>query len=232
MTPVLAIDSSGKTASVCIMQGTDVLFEKTLDQGLTHSETLMPLVATALENCNLLPKDIGCYAVTAGPGSFTGLRIGLALVKGLALPFATPVVPVSTLEALAADVCSFQNIPEGILITALDARRNEVYWAAFNLGQNCKRLLADTAGPATSIPMEIDIADKPVYLTGDGAALCLSLLQEQYPGKFQVLEKGISLSRGAAMASLGKTATHASSLAPAYLRLSQAERNRLFPQNK
>ncbi len=233
MTPVVAIDSSGKTASVCVMQGTDILFEETLDQGLTHSETLLPLVDKALCACSLSLADVGKFAVTVGPGSFTGLRIGLALVKGLVLPFNTPVVPVPTLQAIAADVFAYQNQPEGILVPALDARRNEVYWAAYTLGSSCKQIVADTAGPVVSIPITVEAPEKPFYFAGDGAALCNTILPEQFPKQqFHLLEQGISLSRGAALASATLQAADPFFLAPSYLRLSQAERNRLSPQTK
>ena len=107
--------------------------------GLTHSETLLPMIDTALRTCGLTCADIGLYGVNAGPGSFTGLRIGLAAVKGLAFPGSVPCAPVSTLEALAAS-----HVGTGTVLCALDARRGQVYAAAFDLATHA-RLLEDEA---------------------------------------------------------------------------------------
>ena len=125
---ILAVDTAGKTAGVAVMEDDRLLYEVYLDAGLTHSETLLPMVDAALKACRLSCADIDLYGVNAGPGSFTGLRIGLAAVKGLALPRQTPCAPVSTLEALAA-----AHIGEGTVVCALDARRGQVYSAAFDL---------------------------------------------------------------------------------------------------
>ena len=99
---ILAIDTAGKTAAVAVMRDDTLLYEMASNTGLTHSETLLPMVDTALKACGLTPAQLDLYAVTNGPGSFTGLRIGLAAVKGLAFPRETLCAPVSTLEALAA----------------------------------------------------------------------------------------------------------------------------------
>ena len=99
---ILAVDTAGKTAGVALLQDDRLLYEVYLDGGMTHSETLMPMIDTCLKLCGLTCADIDLYAVNAGPGSFTGLRIGLAAVKGLAFPRETLCAPVSTLEALAA----------------------------------------------------------------------------------------------------------------------------------
>ena len=97
---ILAVDTAGKTAGVALLQDDRLLYEVYLDGGMTHSETLMPMIDTCLKLCGLTCADIDLYAVNAGPGSFTGLRIGLAAVKGLAFPRETLCAPVSTLEAL------------------------------------------------------------------------------------------------------------------------------------
>ena len=99
---ILAVDTAGKTAGVALLQDDRLLYEVYLDGGMTHSETLMPMIDSCLKLCGLTCADIDLYAVNAGPGSFTGLRIGLAAVKGLAFPRETLCAPVSTLEALAA----------------------------------------------------------------------------------------------------------------------------------
>ena len=94
---ILAVDTAGKTAGVALLQDDRLLYEVYLDGGMTHSETLMPMIDSCLKMCGLTCADIDLYAVNAGPGSFTGLRIGLAAVKGLAFPRETLCAPVSTL---------------------------------------------------------------------------------------------------------------------------------------
>ena len=102
---ILAIDTAGKTAAVAVMRDDTLLYEMASNTGLTHSETLLPMVDTALKACGLTPAQLDLYAVTNGPGSFTGLRIGLAAVKGLAFAANTPCAGVSTMAALAYGVC-------------------------------------------------------------------------------------------------------------------------------
>ena len=114
---ILAVDTAGKTAGVALLQDDRLLYEVYLDAGMTHSETLMPMIDTCLKMCGMTCADIDLYGVNAGPGSFTGLRIGLAAVKGLAFPRETLCAPVSTLEALAA-----AHTGEGTVLCALDAR--------------------------------------------------------------------------------------------------------------
>ena len=124
----LAVDSAGKAAGIAILRDEALIYESYLDAGLTHSETLLPMLKSALAATGIAPAEINLYAVSAGPGSFTGLRIGMALAKGLALPNQTPCIGVSTLEALALSVF----VPQGsIVVAAEDARRGEVYYAAF-----------------------------------------------------------------------------------------------------
>ncbi len=231
MKTVVALDSSGKTAGVCVLQDGSILYEKTLTEGLTHSETLLPLLETALASCGLSSGDVTLYAVTAGPGSFTGLRIGAALVKGLALPFGTPVVPVSTLEALAMAI-SF----DGVVVPALDARRGEVYWAAFDRRNGCLRLASDTVGPAADIAECLAGTAAPIFFVGDGAEICYNM--------FTYGQAGVSagkatlapaappppIARGAALVAAAQqnagNLPSAAALRPVYLRLSQAEREK------
>ena len=118
---ILAVDTAGKTAGVALLQDDRLLYEVYLDGGMTHSETLMPMIDTCLKMCGMTCADIDLYGVNAGPGSFTGLRIGLAAVKGLAFPRETLCAPVSTLEALAA-----AHTGEGTVLCALDARRAQI----------------------------------------------------------------------------------------------------------
>lgn len=227
---LLAIDTAGKTAAVAVLRDTTLLYEVNLNNGLTHSETLMPMVDTALKACGLTPADIDVYGVTVGPGSFTGLRIGLSAVKGLALPRQTPCAGVSTLAALAYGLTG-----EGTVLTALDARRGQVYWAAFDLASH-RQLTEDSAEPLANLENFIFSCKKPLIFVGDGASLCYN----RYGTLDGVLPCPAALGslRGAGVA----LAAHAAwekgecvppaALLPEYHRLSQAERERAEREKK
>ena len=163
---ILAVDTAGKTAGVALLQDDRLLYEVYLDAGMTHSETLMPMIDTCLKMCGMTCADIDLYGVNAGPGSFTGLRIGLAAVKGLAFPRETLCAPVSTLEALAA-----AHTGEGTVLCALDARRAQVYSAAFDLAIH-QRLLEDDARAVADLAQFVENCKKPLFFVGDGASLC------------------------------------------------------------
>ena len=169
---ILAVDTAGKTAGVALLQDDRLLYEVYLDGGMTHSETLMPMIDACLKMCGLTCADIDLYAVNAGPGSFTGLRIGLAAVKGLAFPRETLCAPVSTLEALAA-----AHTGEGTALCALDARRAQVYSAAFDLATHA-RLLDDDARAVTDLADFVENCKKPLFFVGDGAGLCYNKIQQ------------------------------------------------------
>ena len=142
---ILALDTAGKTAAVAVMQQDILRYETASNTGLTHSETLLPMVDTALRACGLTAAQIDLYAVTIGPGSFTGLRIGLSAVKGLAFAANTPCAGVSTLAALAWGMAG-----QGTVVGALDARRGQVYWAGFDL-ESHDRLTPDAAEPVEAM---------------------------------------------------------------------------------
>lgn len=164
---VFGMDTAGRTVSVALMRDGQLLYECYQDAGLTHSETLMPLVDAAFKATGLTPADVELWGVCAGPGSFTGLRIGLAAVKGLAFCTGAPCAPVSTLEALA-----YSFVGEGTVISALDARRGQVYWAAFDLAPGHARLVPDAAAGLEDMDEFLQNCKKPVFFVGDGAALC------------------------------------------------------------
>lgn len=230
--PMFGLDASGKTAGVCLLGGRgETLFQRTLNEGLTHSQTLLPLVDDAFAAAGLAPADLRCFAVTVGPGSFTGLRIGLGLVKGLAMPANIPVVPVSTLLALA--LATAEAGYEGIVLAALDARRGEVYAGLFECAEGgCRRLLEDTAGPAEKIMKKTwKITKKSVWLVGDGAQMCYNASMYGQTGLLLPAAERPSAARGAALAALQTGDTGgwlpAAETTPEYLRLSQAERERM-----
>lgn len=220
---VFGLDSAGKTAGVAIEQDGRLLYECYLDAGCTHSETLLCLCQNALDAARLSPAQIDVFAAAAGPGSFTGLRIGLAAVKGMAFANDTPCAAVSTLEALA-----YAAPVEGTLLCALDARRGEVYWAAFHAqGGAVQRLCPDGAAPAKALRTFVLQAEAPVWLLGDGAALVQSALAD--PGKTRLVPEAYRLGRAGGVCRAARAAGEtipAAMLVPDYHRLSQAERER------
>ena len=222
MSTVFAIDTSGRTAGVCVWRDGDVLFCETLDDGLRHSVTLLPLVRRAFDACGLPVRGVDAFAVTAGPGSFTGLRIGMAMAKGLALPDGIPVAPVSTLEAVAR-----ASGETGVVLPALDARRGEVYCAAFDTRTHA-RLLPDTAAAPGDLRNFVHSVQETVFYVGDGAEICYNIL-----GYGQISPRaGAGLHIAAAAADIGAAMLERGEVVDAnaarigYLRLSQAERER------
>lgn len=230
MSLICGLDSSGKTASVCFLKDGAILYEKLLDEGLTHSETLLPLLMEAFAATGTGPKDVALYAVTGGPGSFTGLRIGMALVKGLALPCGTPAVQVPTLRALAT-ACG----QAGVVVPALDARRGEVYWAAFQGAAPVVRLHADTAGSADAAAAFACKQPDGAIFVGDGAKICYNACNCPLGVRLWPAQDGLNIARGAAQAAHARWhpggKPPAAALRPNYLRLSQAERQRAQRSN-
>lgn len=221
---ILAVDTAGKTVGVALLQDDHLLYECYLDAGMTHSETLMPLIDNCLKLCGMGCRDIDLYGVNAGPGSFTGLRIGLAAVKGLAFPRETLCAPVSTLEALAA-----AHTGCGTVLCALDARRAQVYSAAFDL-ETHERLMDDDARAVADLAEFVENCKKPLFFVGDGAALCYNKYGN-VPGVLCV-PPALRNGRAAAVAYAAKQmaqrgeAVLPEALLPDYHRLSQAERER------
>lgn len=220
---VFGLDSAGRTAGVAVEQDGRLVYECYLDAGHTHSETLLCLCQNALDAVHLRPAQIDLFAAAAGPGSFTGLRIGLAAVKGMAFAHDTPCAAVSTLEALA-----YAAPVEGTLLCALDARRGEVYWAAFRAGDGeVHRLCPDSAAPAETLRAFVQQADAPVWLLGDGAALVQNTLADT--GKTRLMPEAWRLGRAGGVCRAARAAGEtipAALLVPDYHRLSQAERER------
>lgn len=225
----LALDSSGKAAGVALLREEELIYESYLNNGLTHSETLMPMVRCALETANTALSEVGLIAVGAGPGSFTGLRIGMALAKGLALPEKIPCAGVSSLEALARSVM----LPEdGCILSATDARRGEVYYAVFRRqGTSLLRLCPDAVGRPEAVRSLLAKEEKTVFVVGDGAKVCYNDLKESVP--LEPVPDLWRLGRAAGVALAGRAlwlsggAQDAAQLRPAYHRLSQAQRERL-----
>lgn len=231
---ILCIDTSAKTASVCILNEETILSEFSVNAGLTHSQTIMPMCEDALSCARMTLKEIDAYAVSAGPGSFTGVRIGVSAVKGLATANEKPCIPVSTLLGLA------HNLPaeDGIICAVMDARRNQVYNALFRWKKgSCIRLCDDRAVSITDLGVALKNFDENIFLVGDGADLCYNNLREELPF-LRLAPRHLKLQRAASvgLAALKEwqagSYCSANELMPVYLRLSQAERERLEKEQK
>lgn len=214
---LLSVDSAGKTAAVALTEGEQVLAEGFADAGLTHSQMLLPLVDETLKKAGATLQEVDAFAVTNGPGSFTGLRIGSALVKGMAL--GRPCYPVPTLMALACN----ERASGRVAVSLLDARRNQVYMGgyAFDEGGKPIALIEDRACGAEEAIALIRALQKDAVLLGDGAYLL-----EQYADgeKIVMSEKNHIFGESIAYAAGFLESVEPARLIPTYLRLSQAER--------
>lgn len=221
---ILALDSSAVTASVAVSEGDKIIKSEFVNNGLTHSQTLLPMVKRVLESANLSVKDIDLFAVTNGPGSFTGVRIGVCAVKGLAFAENKPCIAVSTLEAIAENLAD----EDCICVSCMDARRSQIYTATFECGGGeIKRLTADEAVAIESIAERIKTYSKKVFLAGDGAKLAYGILKEKCDNVYLPSDENIYQNASRICIIANKNANSAQApekLVPLYLRLSQAER--------
>lgn len=224
---ILGIDTSAVAAGAAVLKDGKIISETYLNTGLTHSQTLLTLIDTALSNADLSFNDIDGVAVAVGPGSFTGIRIGVSAVKGLCFSDNKMCFPISTLEALAncADIDGF------LICPVMDARCKQVYTALFEKVDNeIKRLLADTPLALEELAEKLSNYDKRIILIGDGADIAYDFLSTKGLDvrKFSEIFKyqhasGVAI---AAYKLYNKTnkSFSADELVPVYLRLSQAER--------
>lgn len=213
---LLSIDSAGTTAAVAVTDGDRLLAAGYADEGLTHSQMLLPLVDDTLKKAGCPLSEIDTLAVTSGPGSFTGLRIGMSLVKGMAL--GRPCIPVPTLMAL-----SFNEEASGrIAVSILDARRNQVYLGAYRFEDGAAiPMLEDGACSLEEAEEKIRALPGKKILLGDGTYL----LEALYDGEEILMsEKNHILGNSVARAAMQIPPIPARELVPAYFRLSQAER--------
>lgn len=214
---LLSVDSSAVTASVALTDGEKVMKSEFINAGLTHSETLLPMIKSVMAGHSF--DELEAIAVTAGPGSFTGVRIGVATVKGLAFNRDIPCISVSVLEAIAHNFCD----EDCIVCAVMDARRMQFYNALFEV-KNGKvhRLCADRAISIDDLRKEISGYDR-VIAAGDGAVLfCenIGLDNVILADEGKRWQNGVGVSKAAS----NKEKISAAALMPVYLRLSQAER--------
>lgn len=229
---ILAIDTTAKTATAAITENERLIGLTVLNTPNTHSVTLLPMINGLLFGASLTLGDIDLLVCSSGPGSFTGVRIGAATVKGLAFADGKPCIGVSSLEALALGITE----ADGIICPVMDARRNQLYNALFTYENGkLKRLTPDRVLTAAELAAELSGAPVTVHLTGDGTAIAEKALQGmdvrlphevlRYHNAYGVALLGYK--EYEAMTEDEKALCTASKLSPVYLRASQAERERL-----
>ncbi|MCD7827966.1 MAG: tRNA (adenosine(37)-N6)-threonylcarbamoyltransferase complex dimerization subunit type 1 TsaB [Clostridiales bacterium] len=224
---ILGIESSAQAASAAVVKDGKLLSEMYLNVGLTHSVTLMPLISSAVEKASLKISDIDGIAVSKGPGSFTGVRIGIATAKGLAQPYNIKCIPVSTLETIAYPLID----SECIAAAVMDARCSQVYCALFDCrNSNISRLTEDNAVPFETLLEMLKKYDKKTVLIGDGTNVAFEYLKDKRDNIFKC-SPNLMYQKASSAAFLGEkymlegtNICSPQNLVPDYLRPPQAER--------
>ena len=220
---ILAIETTGPVSSVTLVCPGKVIAEFSINSGLTHSQTLMPMLDYMLTAAGFNKAHIGAIAVSSGPGSFTGLRIGAAAAKGLAFALGLKIVPVSTLDALAYNVITW----EGVIVPIMDARRSQVYTAVYDCaGGKITRISDYLACDFNEVADMALKTGKKVMLLGDGVAVEREKITSS---GFAIAPDAFLLQRAASVGAIAlKVADHAAidanQFEPFYIRPSQAER--------
>lgn len=224
---ILALESSGLVASVAVMEDQKMIGEFTTNFKKTHSQTLLPMLDELIKTLDMELSDIDAIAVSKGPGSFTGLRIGSATAKGLGLALNKPLIPVPTVDALAYNLCGSAHL----ICPMMDARRQQVYTGlyAFENG-HFKVVLPQRAVPVEEIIDEINQRGRSVIFLGDGVPVYKTLIESSVKTEYQFAPAHLAYQRAGALGALaqiyyseGKIES-ASAHRPDYLRVSQAER--------
>lgn len=229
---LLALESSAGPASCAVLRRENgqqkLLATSFVNNGLTHSQTLLPMVIDTLRTAGLSLADITALAVAVGPGSFTGVRIGVSAVKGLAFPQNLPCAAVSTLAGMARRI---EGLPfTGRLLTAMDARCQQIYTAMFSMENGAiARITPDEALPLAEVKQRLLSENVPVLLVGDGAELCYAAWKDDVPQLVLApaeyrYQHAVGVAREAAIAVQRGNLLKGEDLLPAYLRLPQAER--------
>lgn len=220
---VLAIDSTARAACAALMTDDTVIAEFTINSGHTHSETLLPLVEGVLSSKGASVDDVDLFAISAGPGSFTGVRIGISLIKGLCFGKRKKIAALSSMDCLALNLKGFK----GIVCPVMDARRDQVYTAIYKDG---KRLTEDMLIPAETLKKMLCEYSEPIYFTGDGYSLAHEKIDLPNvcptPERLR-LQNAVSVALTGMEAYTNNTNIYTDEeVQPIYLRASQAERER------
>ena len=225
---LLALESTAKAASCAVLRDGEVLASSWQATGLTHSRTLLPMAEDMLKNSELSLADMDALAVAAGPGSFTGIRIGVSAAKGLAFAASIPAVGVSTLAAMARNAA----FADGLVVCAMDARRNQVYNALFEARDGrLTRLTPDRAVGLDELSEELRGDPRPKIVVGDGGGLCAEALTAagvacRLAPPHLVMQSAVTVALEAEEAAGHGGLVSAQELLPVYLRPPQAERLR------
>ena len=230
---ILGVDSSGMVASVALIEDGITKAEYTVNNKKTHSQTLLPMLDEISKMLGEDMSDVDAIAVAAGPGSFTGLRIGSATVKGLANALNKPIVPVSTVEGLAYNMWG----SDRVICPLMDARRSQVYTGLFEFYEEADRCVMETMVEACAVPIEeiidkVNEIDRSVVFLGDGVPVFKEMIQNRCKVPYVFAPAFANRQRASAVAALGEIyfeqgkTENATEHAPVYLRLSQAERER------
>lgn len=227
---ILAIDSSSLVASVALIDETTIIAEYTINLKKTHSQTLLPMIDEIIRMTGIDKKEIEVIAVTNGPGSFTGLRIGAATAKGLAFVLSIPVVGVSTIEAMAYNY----NHCNKLICPIMDARRNQVYTGIYECqNEALKVVLEPCAVSISELTGKIIRLDKEIIFIGDGIPVYQDYLDENLIMKHYFANNHLNRQKASSLGALAMQkykngqAENADTFSPQYMRLSQAERERL-----
>ena len=236
---VLAIDSSGVVASVAIVEDGVMICEYTLNNKITHSQTLLPMIDEVIKLSETDKKDIDAIAVAGGPGSFTGLRIGSATAKGLGMVLDIPIVSIPTVDGLAYNLFG----TDGLVCPIMDARRNQVYTGLYKFEKNdFVRVKEQCVVSIEEIIETINEIDSKVIFLGDGVPVYKKIIEEKIKVECLFAPSHLGRQRGGAIGELayqtmtktgytyGKIESAANHV-PDYLRLSQAERERMEKEN-
>ena len=218
---ILALDSTAKTSSVAVLENDTLLGLFSVNIQNTHSETLLPMVKSILESLKLTNEDIDAYAVSEGPGSFTGVRIGVATIKGLAFGREKPCVGVSTIEALYENLADY----EGIVCPIMNARRGQVYTGAFLNGE---RIIDDTCMMLDDLISMLEEKGQPIRFSGDGYDLILdkNIANFRHTPELLRYQNAFSVGKVAYKRIINSEFTSDEALRVEYLRKAQAERER------
>lgn len=233
---ILSIDSSATAASAALLEDSKLLGEFFTNTDFTHSRTLAPMIENLLTVCGKTTADISLVAVSNGPGSFTGVRIGVSVAKGIAFADDLPCFAVSTLEAMAYNL----TLTDCIVCAVMDARRNQVYNAMFRIQYGeVQRLCEDRAISIAELKEEIKekYLGERVILVGDGSAITMREVMD-LPKSVEMAPESLRFQRASSVATAaltklksGENPVNSAELLPSYLRLSQAERERKEKQS-
>lgn len=230
---IFAVDTSAKSASAALVEDGVIKGENFINTMLTHSETLMPMVDLLFKSVRCTPADIDYFAVNSGPGSFTGLRIGIAAIKGMAFALDKPCVAVSTLESMSYNFA----ISDSVICAVMDARCSQVYNALFEVNRcKVKRICDDRALKIDELAVELNGIDKRIILVGDGAKLCYDKMRNTLPN-IELSPENVRYQRASSTAfAAARLIEKGNILSPAqlmpkYLRLPQAQRELLAKKN-